>query len=473
MECDICHRGYDAHRLPFLCPVDARNRVYEARMRNAQLLLQNEALQKQINDLLAGTPAKPNRDTVDKTLALQRTEEDRTDQILAAADRLREEVKAARADIQAKRTAVARRRADLAAVSQGLAERREKLRKDVDKATQVIKHRWSDRAEDMARTRSFLCAEAARLYGLRRVRKGNSSRYEYYLGKLPVVDLATMNTLSPEVISTSLGHISHTLMLASHYLAVRLPAEITLPHRDYPRPTIFSIINSYQHGEVAFPLTSATALPAAEHHANDSRTVSRPRPLFIDKPLPQLAKEDPSTYSYFLEGVVLLAYDISWLCCSQGAFVGDKGSFDDICNMGRNLYNLLINQQPLVPTDFPTNLINQDPHGPSQSSNPPPASIGHYSHGTMYNYLGGAQGTELIKSFKLPSPVKLVDKLKKKLVGDGPAPDWEVLEDDEWKIEEAPGNVVEDSKNTTAAKRPDAAGSPRTASNGWMKLKNR
>jgi hypothetical protein len=91
----------------------------------------------------------------------------------------------------------------------------------------------------------------------------------------------------------------------------------------------------------------------------------------------------------------------------------------------------------------------------------------------MYNYLGGAQGTELIKSFKLPSPVKLVDKLKKKLVGDGPAPDWEVLEDDEWKIEEAPGNVVEDSKNAPAAKRPDAAGSPRTASNGWMKLKNR
>lgn len=58
-----------------------------------------------------------------------------------------------------------------------------------------------------------------------------------------------------------------------------------------------------------------------------------------------LAKEDPSTYSLFIEGVVLLAYNIAWACCTQGVPIGDKTSYEDVCNMGRNLYSLLIGNQ--------------------------------------------------------------------------------------------------------------------------------
>jgi hypothetical protein len=35
--------------------------------------------------------------------------------------------------------------------------------------------------------------EAARLYGLERIKEGSTGKYEYYLGGIPVVDLATMN----------------------------------------------------------------------------------------------------------------------------------------------------------------------------------------------------------------------------------------------------------------------------------------
>ena len=263
-------------------------------------------------------------------------------------------------------------------------------------------------------------------------------------------------------------------MLASHYLAIRLPAELTPPHRDYPRPTIFNLATSYHHGEVIFPGTSASINAASEPGLSDPQRVPRPRPLFVDKPLPQLSKEDPATYSFFLEGVTLLSYDIAWLCCSQGLFAGDKGSFEDICNMGRNLYNLLITQQIQTANHASPNLINKPTHKDAPVDDATNPGIGPYSHGTTRNFLGGAEGTEFVRSFKLPSPMKLADKLKKKLMGDAPAPDWEVLDDDAWKIEDATENVEPESQ-----KKPDTAtnvgdkGSPRSGSHGWTKVKSR
>src|SRR3569833_4227930 len=61
----------------------------------------------------------------------------------------------------------------------------------------------------------------------------------------------TLVATPPEVISTCLAHITHILMLATHYLAIRLPAEVTLPHRVYPRSTFFCLASSYSHGEIS------------------------------------------------------------------------------------------------------------------------------------------------------------------------------------------------------------------------------
>lgn len=165
-------------------------------MKSLQLLIQNEDLQTQVHELLADPTAKPTRDALDSQLAQQRMAEDRTDKILAAADKLRDEIKAARAEIQAKKEALARRKSQLSSLSQGLEHGRARQQKDVEKSTQITTYKWIQSGDDMARTRSFLCAEAAKLYGLRRVKKSNSNRYEYYLGKLPVVDLTDMNCKS-------------------------------------------------------------------------------------------------------------------------------------------------------------------------------------------------------------------------------------------------------------------------------------
>ncbi|KAF7559389.1 hypothetical protein G7046_g4766 [Stylonectria norvegica] len=473
MECDICCRGHHPSRLPFVCAVDARNSIYEGRIKNLQLLIENEDLQKQIGALLADTPTSTQSDAV-SLLSQQRMAEDKTTQILASADRLRNEIQAAKDEIQARKAALARRRSDVASVSDGISDHRSRQHKTVERAAQMVKYRWSQSAEDMTRTRSFLCMEAARLYGLKRVRKGSAGRYEYQLGKVAVVDLTTMSTLSPEVISTSLGHISHILMLASHYLAIRLPAAITLPHRDYPQPTIFNLSSSYKLGDATFPGQSGPNTPSAEARDPAAQHVPRPRPLFVDRPLLQLSKEDPATYSYFLEGVTLLAYNIAWACSTQGIPIGDKGSFEDICNMGRNLYSLLMTQQTNSGTLFPTSPTYKNPAANYEDGNTQGNWIGRFSHGTTYYFLAGADGTDFTKNFKLLSPIKLADKLKRKLVNDTPAPDWEVLEDDAWKVEGPEDEVLfEDHKLSGKDKSVEGKESPRRGSSGWMKVKSR
>ncbi|KAK5992847.1 Autophagy-related protein 14 [Cladobotryum mycophilum] len=471
MECDICHRPHDAQRQPFLCAVDARNKIYEGRMKQLELILENEALQSQINQLLDDA-SKPGKDAQDMALAQRYMAEQKTDRILQAADRLREEIRAAKEEIQARKASLARRRSDLASVSAGLAERRTKQQKDVEKSINMLKFRWAQGAEDMAATRAFLCTEAVRLYGLKRSsKKGSTGRYDYHLGRIPIIDLTSMDSLPPEIISTSLAHVAHILMLISHYLAIRLPAEITLPHRDYPRPTIFNLQSSYHHGDVFFPGTPVATTPLVDSPGFNSH-VPRPRPLFVEKPLSQLSKEDPATYSLFLEGVTLLSYNISWLCCSQGVSVGDKSAFEDICNMGRNLYSLLINIQVQGVNNLAVNSPNANPNG-SQGADLDQNWLGRYSHGTTYYFLGGPEGTELIKTFKIPNPLKLADKLKKKLIGDAPAPDWEVLDDDAWKEEGVGNGTVEPKGFSDKVGNFDVRGSPRSSSNGWMKVKTR
>ena len=280
-------------------------------------------------------------------------------------------------------------------------------------------------------------------------------------------------------------------MLASHYLAVRLPAEVTLPHRDYPRPTVFNLSSSYKHGDVPFPGTAAMPNFGSDTRAGEREAPQnpRPRPLFVDKPLPVLAKEDPSTYAFFIEGVTLLAYDIAWACSSQGVPVADKNSFDDVCHMGRNLYNLLIGQQlhnGRTAKIYPTISSNSDSNNDSNNADldeigKAAALMGRYSHGTAKSHLGDAGGAEFVRGFKLPSPIKLADKLRKKLASDATAPEWEVLEDDAWVLDDEDAVLVGNHRRRDSDKRlagAEAAGEVnRTPSgagtNGWTKLKSR
>lgn len=282
--------------------------------------------------------------------------------------------------------------------------------------------------------------------------------------------------MTPEGISTSLAHVAHILMLASHYLAIRLPAEITLPHRDYPRPTIFSVASSYRHGEALFPGSGLPYQVPSDAGAGDDVPAPRPRPLFIDRPLSTLAKEDPSTYALFLEGVVLLSYNIAWACCSQGVSFGDKNSYEDICNMGQNLYRLLIGDQlhrksvePAFPTPFsPSGDISKDDG--SDDIGKHKTQTGRWSHGSSHSFLGSAEGTEFVRSFKLLNPTKLVDRIKKKLSSEVPMLEWEKIDGNEARGAEG---ELDSSSRLPGTGGGVAERSRTSGGNGWTKLKQR
>jgi hypothetical protein len=246
---------------------------------------------------------------------------------------------------------------------------------------------------------------------------------------------------SPAQVSTALSHIVHLLILSTHYLAIRLPAEITLPRREYPLPTIFPLASSYKHTDVPFPGLTPGHLsnnsPTGSRHAEQSAQ-PRPRPLFITKPLPILATEDAAGHALFLEGVTLLAYDIAWLCKSQGIPVGETSSFEDICNMGKNFYNLLIGSQSRPPPvsrvpstqSTPTKGGGEGEAEADDRNSGPGSIVGKFSHGTAHSFLGGADGTNFVRSWKLLSPMKLADKLKARLLSEVANAEWELLDPD-------------------------------------------
>lgn len=454
MQCDICFRT-GGNKLPFLCPTDVRNQLYGHRVQNAQILLEKDALDQQITALLPkpadgnkAPGASVNRAKIDAMDSERDQAVDRTRQIMTRADELKAKVEQAKADIAKRKTSLDQRKSGLASASSGIENRRRRQLEEVEQSIKRTRYVWNKDHAGLTSSRTFLCAEAAKLYGLRRIGKNNGLEH-YIIGRVGIVDLRTMNTASPAQISTALSHVVHLLMLAMHYLAIRLPAEIVLPHRDYPLPTVFPVAASHLFKDVPFPGSSSgatTASPNASRHAEQVKP-PRPRPLFINKPLPFLATEDPTAYALFIEGVTLLAYDIAWACKSQGVSVGEDSSFDDICNIGRNLYNLLIGSSKRpgpssrTPSAQSTPLKGGSRDSEAEDKKPTPNLLmGHYSHGTTQAFLGSAEGTEFIRSWKLTSPRKLADELKAKLMNEVANAEWEILDEDAWAVDDDIGN---------------------------------
>ncbi|KAI1451978.1 UV radiation resistance protein and autophagy-related subunit 14-domain-containing protein [Annulohypoxylon moriforme] len=464
MNCDICQRAHHPNRLPFFCAVDARNKLYDGRLANAEILMKTEELETRMTKLLSDAdlnsdaPARWSRTYIENCATDKYKAKERTERIIAAADKLREDVAAAKKEIEERKASIARKKSDLATASQGITARRTRQLEEPNKNAKMVKYVWDREYEAMTQYRAALCMEVAKLYRLQRIKRGNPVRFEYKIGGIDIVDLCNMNSAQPELISASLAHITHLLWLTSHYLSIRLPAEITLPHNDYPRPTIFSLTSSYHHGDVAFP---GTSLLPPDPRDRQFAHVPHPRPLFLDKPLSTLAKEDPAAYNTFLEGVILLAYDIVWLCRTQGVTIGDNSNqLEDFSQIGRNLYNLLINsslqRNPQQIADAPPSQStshsnansgsggNGSGNGDGDGNSSTAAELGKagprmglYSHGTAHTYLGSAAGNELTRGFKMPNVMKMADRLRARLLRETPAPEWELLEDDAWTPDDA------------------------------------
>lgn len=201
MQCDICLQT-GGPKLPFLCPTDARNQLYEPRIQHAQMLLEKDALDREISALLTSRPPDGEggsneteilRPHVDKITAEKEQAEDRTQQIIAHADELRANIDKAREEIARRKAAISRRKTEREAAENGLEARRVRQTEEVEKAVRMTRYKWNQAHSITASSRAFLCGEAARLYGLRRVRRGSGSD-EYRVGGVGIVDLLAMNS---------------------------------------------------------------------------------------------------------------------------------------------------------------------------------------------------------------------------------------------------------------------------------------
>lgn len=483
MQCDICSRT-ESSKLSFCCTTCARNSLYEPRLKNIQTLLEKEKLDRQVQATTGGpssrattgavvkdrrSGARPDQiahqwafeQAVDKSVRL----EDRTHEVLGHVDFLRKEIQAGKADITRRRAYLAQRRSQVAAATDGLTERRAVVLESLSKNTRNTEKSWNGMHRDIVNARIFLCTEAAKLYGLRqrRRKRGGSIRDEYTIGGLAIVDLRDLNSKSvtasnrtyfnaviatpPAQITVSMARLAHLLVLSSHYLSLRLPAEVVLPHKNHPLTTIFSPGASYssrqQPSRGSTPLHYTTSSPSASRNS-DLQSLPRPRPLYLDKKLPVTAKEDPVAYSLFVEGVTLLAWDVAWLCWTQGLQVGTT-SWEDICALGKNLWQLLVSL-PHTRSNFralPSNgtattsmqAKSQDSPSLPERESLPPLSLGDYSHGSARSFLGGPKGTQLMQGWKLQSPVKIIDKVKSMLLGELAGAEWEILDGNEFEQE--------------------------------------
>lgn len=129
--------------------------------------------------------------------------------------------------------------------------------------------------------------------------------------------------------------------------------------------------------------------------------------------------------------------------------------------MGRNLWQLLVSPPTQASTlmrvlsSRDTSSKSKGPKDPSRGTVQRAKSfpiLGHYSHGTAHSFLGGAEGTEFMRTWKLPTPVKVADKLKSTLLGEMASAEWELVEEDEW--DEGVNNSLSDRAGAADAAPP-------------------
>jgi hypothetical protein len=498
MECDICGKtGTLSH--PLHCITCARSYLEQPRIDLARTLIDKDGVEKHVTAVIHGSGDKASQHVsltdskggllVDRQecthhLNLQRTQaetaevQERMQLIAEQADHLQVQMEATRKQVEAQRVANAQRKSDLSSATYGIDSRRANELDKVQQHVKRIDYKSDKMHHDTMELRMQLCTTAAKLAGLKTTRRRNkdgSIKDVFNIGpgsRLRIWDLRDLNgtrpsltqflytdfytDASPDQLSASLGAVAQLLVRVAAYMGIRLPAEITLPHNDYPQPTIFSPASSYHGKKVSFP--GSTPSHSSSNSPEASRTIDprihlpKPRTLFIDRPLGHLSAEDPPAYSSFIEGVSLLAYNVAWLCRTQGMKESFK-QWDDICPMGRSLHRLLISQETYL-RQRPENPLDKDISARSlfkSSSRKTPVGFGQLSHATSHSNLKVAENTQYLSGWNL-SPTKIVDELKAFLLAEQQAQEWDVLNQNEWEDME---NLIAEDPIVVGEKRRD------------------
>ncbi|KAI8940233.1 hypothetical protein NX059_003936 [Plenodomus lindquistii] len=531
MECDICGRAGDlGHGLH--CITCARSHLEQPRINLARTLIDRDAVEKHVKAVIQGSDDQAaqhvsltdskggllvDRHECTNNLKWQQTKaetaviQERLELIAHQAAQLRSQMEATREQIEAKRAETAQRKSDFSSATYGIETRRTN---ELDKVQQHVKkldYRSDKMHHDTVELRMQLCTTSAKLAGLKLTKRktrdgGNKEVFNIGPGtRLRIYDLRDLNDAPPDGLSASLAAVAQLLVRVAAYLGIRLPAEITLPHSDYPQPTIFSPASSYQGKKVPFPGStpshSSTTSPEASRTLDPRVHLPKPRALFVDRPLGHLSAEDPLAYSSFMEGVSLLAYNVAWLCRSQGMRDNFK-HWDDVCPLGRNLYRLLITQETYLPQRL-ENPLDKDLTTTKSSRaalRKTPVGFGQLSHATSHSFMNVAENAQYLSGWAL-TPTKIVDELKAFLLAEQQAQEWDVVNQKEWEdmeniIAEDPVMVgekrrghapVDDGRSFLTSAMSNGKSSPlskvnafegeqsgrKKGSSGWMKLKSR
>lgn len=458
MQCEICAAQPTSIKT-LTCPACARGALYPLRTRYVHVLLEKQKLARQVETIVKDSnkerQRKPSHNS--RSLALEHAraqiEESRIsiDLHTTRIEELRQDMERYKRDLSRRKATERQRQLDLDLAKNKAQKSQERalltLKEDNSSAAlrlEVIYHR-------IVTSRAYLCREAAGLANLQRnFDKSNEGSVDnlYTLGGVKVSNFQDLNTLTAQEISAFLTNVARLVSLTCRYLHIRLPAEIILPHANHPFPMIMSPSSSYlarETSHVPALLTRSSTANQRDSGEAQSRSSARPRPLFLDRPLPQLAREDPPGFSLFIEGITLLTWDVAWLCRMQGLPVAAT-DWQDFCAIGQNLW-LLLAAPPTKPSrailgtakktfeDF--NTIEENP--PRDKMRPLHA-FGTFSHGSAYKFLRGStvpQTLEIdmsIRNWHFSSPAKIRDNLKAALVADMSGLEWEMLDEKEFAL---------------------------------------
>jgi hypothetical protein len=107
-------------------------------------------------------------------------------------------------------------------------------------------------------------------------------------------------------------------------------------------------------------------------------------------------------HTKFVEGVAMLALNLSFLCFSQGLEINNV---EDACNLGHNIWKLIVAKDS-------TAVISQ--------------SFGKMSHATAMGNLATAEGARVMSKWTLGYK-SLVEKVRYTLQGDTLVADWDLI----------------------------------------------
>ncbi|KAL8688057.1 MAG: hypothetical protein Q9218_005935 [Villophora microphyllina] len=466
MHCDICQRPCGS-KLPFNCALCARDNLYEARIRHAHTLLEHGVAHSQIDQLLkascrrdlkeSATHVSPSGNsspllTLESINSQQIALQERTTLILDHSNRVRADVDRLNEEVASRRSFNERRREEIVRTRQELARHRAIDVEQLQKTASRIQQRWDVLHLRTAESRLLLSKEAAILSGLQNQRAAKVHKTAgYAIGGLPIFNLKDLNRVEAAEINAVSARLAHLVHLISHYLALRLPAEIILPYPDHPQPTISPPAISYTAQQISFgrtiPAPASSRSPSASRALQKSQKLRpKPQPLYLKEKLSLLAKDDQQAYTEFVEGTTLLAWNIAWLCKSQGIDIGAT-SWEEVCDVGKNLQMLLAaDRSGRIATSAAQDSSGKQPipnknqsstaqDGQQQDTSSVSTQFGQYSHDTVHSNLLSATGSQHMHGWRLQDPRKIIARVKHMLQSDRTGAGWDLLEGKEWETE--------------------------------------